>query len=389
MKITTSKVNGKTLYEVTAYLGTFMDPQGVQHSKTFHQRNFTSRKSAHLACSRAQAAFDKRKNQLREVNEHPTYREVYDIWIESYKITVKESSLNRVIGIFKHHVLPSLGAKRVENITWQDCEQAVLTWRKEVKAFNKLSQYAALVFRTAQKMGLIETNPMKLVDVRETDTDDPRDGDKLKHWSAPQLSKFLTTLIGLDSPRERFDRIALFYLIATTGMRKGEALALNWGDLNLTAATVDINKTTTRLEDNTQSVGTPKTRNAYRTLSLEPNAVKYLKAYRRQMTVIPGANTPVFRSIKGGPMSLMTPNHWMDSIIDYINKDAAPEDWLPRLTPHGLRHTFASIQVLHGINVKALQMQLGHADIKITLNVYTHFSKDQVAAQVFQIENII
>lgn len=64
----------------------------------------------------------------------------------------------------------------------------------------------------------------------------------------------------------------------------------------------------------------------------------------------------------------MTPNHWLKTLIE--------ETGLPRITVHGLRRTFASIQIASGIEPKALQLQLGHSDIKVTLNVYTHMKKN-------------
>ncbi|MDT7015302.1 site-specific integrase [Levilactobacillus namurensis] len=73
-------------------------------------------------------------------------------------------------------------------------------------------------------------------------------------------------------------------------MKHWPLLGKTWTSLT---DTVTINKTTTRALDNTQTVGTPKTVNAYRTLSLEPDTVIYLKKYRQRMTVIPLANTRV------------------------------------------------------------------------------------------------
>ena len=381
MKIKSYNSKGKTYYEVSGYLGVIELPTGETKRKNFHKRGFSTSKEATLAYSRAQLKFDDDKKHGIQISENPTFEDVYAIWLESYKLGVKESSLNRVEGLFKHHITPSLGKRHINTITWQQCQQAVLTWRKEVKAFNKLVQYASLVFRTAQKMGVITTNPMKLVDIREDRENASPQTKSKNYWTSKQLATFLSTVVHEDNLRNDYQRSALFYLLATTGMRKGEALALTWQDVDLVNDTVTINKTTTRALDNTQTVGTPKTVNAYRTLSLEPDTVIYLKKYRQRMTVIPLANTRVFHSQKGGPMSLMTPNHWLETALKNTE--------LHRITVHGLRHTFASIQVLNGINVKALQLQMGHSDIKITLNIYTHFSEKQVAAQVIRISDVI
>lgn len=392
MKITSRVIKGKTVYDLTGYLGTATDVYGQEHSKTFHRRGFDSRKSALLAFSHAQADFDRAKKKGIQVETRPKFVDVYAIWLATYRLGVKESTLNRVEGIFKHHILPSLGDKYIDEITWQICQKAVLDWRKVVKQFNKLSQYAALVFRTAQKMGVIVANPMKLVDIPEPVNSVAEDKGPTNYWSSEELSVFLKTVDRNDQYESRFDRGALFYLLATTGMRKGEALALTWGDLNLTEGFVTINKTTTRTEHNHQTVGTPKTRNAYRTLSLDPMTIDHLKKYRSKLAVIPLASHRVFLSSRtGNLMSLMTPNHWMNQIVDQINAERLKmhETPLRKITVHGLRHTFTSIQVLHQINVKALQLQLGHSDIKITLNVYAHMSAHKVAENVYRISDII
>ncbi|MGA3453615.1 phage integrase central domain-containing protein, partial [Lactiplantibacillus pentosus] len=125
----------------------------------------SSSKAAKLAFDRAKVEFDQRKNNPAAIMDNPTFDEVYEVWLKTYKLGVKESTLNRVEGIFKHHIMPSFGGMRINTITWQKCQEEALKWRESVKQFNKLSQYAALVFRTAQKMGVITTNPMKLVDV--------------------------------------------------------------------------------------------------------------------------------------------------------------------------------------------------------------------------------
>lgn len=392
MKITSRKSKGKQVYDVTGYLGTYTDIYGQEQSKTFHRRGFETRKEALLSFSHAQADFDRDKKKGIQVKTRPKFRDVYTIWLETYRLGVKESTLNRVEGIFKHHVLPSLGDKYIDEITWQMCQKAVLDWRKVVKQFNKLSQYAALVFRTAQKMGIITTNPMKLVDIPEPVTSISDDEEPINYWSSEELATFLRTVDHDDQLESRFDRGALFYLLATTGMRKGEALALTWGDLDLMNGFVTINKTTTRTEHNHQTIGTPKTRNAYRTLSLDPLTIAHLKKYRSSLAVIPLASHQVFLSRRSGNlMSLMTPNHWMAQIIDQINDEREKVHEIPikRITVHGLRHTFTSIQVQHQINVKALQLQLGHSDIKITLNVYAHMSTHKVAENVYRISDII
>lgn len=380
MKITNKWDHGTRVYEVRGYLGKFTDSLGKTRTKTFHRSGYSSSKAAKLGFERAKNEFEEHKEHFAEIQKKPKFDEVYQIWLRTYRLGFKESTLNRVLGIFKHHIIPTLGRYQIDTIDWEQCQSAVLKWRKQVKQFNKLAQYAALVFKTAQKMGVTDTNPMALVDVPSL----PKAlNTKRNYWTATELKLFLQHLndVDLNSSTERYDRLAFFYLSATTGLRKGEILALSWADIDLVNSTVTINKTMSRTLDNRQMISTPKTQNSYRTLNIEPDTLQMIKTYRKHLTAIPQANEPMFLNSKGTRLSLMTPNHWLDMLIK--------ETDLPHITVHGLRHTFASIQAANNINVKALQMQLGHSDIKITLNIYAHLSQQELSAKVMDVGKII
>lgn len=380
MKITKKTVKGKLIYEVTGYLGSYVDENGNKKQKNFHKK-FSSSTEAKIAFEKAKSNFMKQRDlsSTGDFNNHPTFKAVYLPWREIYKEGVKESTLNRVDVLFEYHILPSFGDKLVDKITWQDCQRAVLEWKSQIKFFNKCVSYSSQIFKRAVKLGYIAQNPMELVDAPRVPNDILSSG-KRNYWNVDQLKTFLTAVYRKDNGK-RYDRLALFYLLATTGMRKGEALALTWEDVNVNQHSVSISKTITRKKNNTQTIGAPKTPSAYRTLFLDEATSNALHEYKKHLPVIPKNNDLIFQNQKGGIMGLMTPNHWLNYFIKATE--------LPHITVHGLRHTFTSIQVQNATNVKAVQMQLGHSDAKITLNVYTHMERDQVAANIFDIGQII
>lgn len=331
-------VKGQLVYEVRGYLGSYTDTNGKIKQKTFH-KCFSSSNEAKTAFSKSKRDFEKQSNQLSvgNFNSHPTFKVVYESWLQIYKEGVKESSLNRVKIIFEQHVLPSFGDKRIDKITWQDCQSAVLDWKKQVKFYNKFASYSSLIFKRAVKLGYIAQNPMDLVDVPKIPNGILASGNH-NYWSLEQLRIFLLAVYHEDNGK-RYERLALFYLLATTGMRKGEALALTWFDINDVQQSVSISKIITRKEDNTQAIGTPKTKNAFRTLSLDKPTLRALHDYKIHLPQLPHNNELIFKNQSGDMMSLMTPNHWLNHFIKVTV--------LPRITVHGLRHTFNSGSELH------------------------------------------
>ncbi|MCP9313404.1 site-specific integrase [Liquorilactobacillus satsumensis] len=157
-------------------------------------------------------------------------------------------------------------------------------------------------------------------------------------------------------------------------MRKGEALALKWNDLDFTNHTLSINKTITRTVDNKMVVGTPKTLHSIRTLDLATtfNTMAQWRMQQREEMFMLGYNTDnadqlVFSNNRNELLTTSKPNKWLAHVIKKYD--------LKHIGVHGFRHTFASIAFESGATIKQVQEQLGHSDVQTTLNVYSHVSK--------------
>ncbi|KRL02926.1 site-specific integrase [Liquorilactobacillus capillatus] len=302
------------------------------------------------------------------------YKDVYEYFIKSYKNTVKESTLNRVLGIFKHHILPALGKYPIKDITTPMCQNIVNRWSNELVDFRKIKNYAGLVFKEARRLKIIYDNPMELVTL-------PKKAVKIgeekfeNFWDKDELKLFFDCL-KQEYEDKNMKAVTFFRLLAFTGMRKGEALALCWNDIDETAHTININKTVTRAVDNKMIVGTPKTKNSYRTLDLDKRTFEILmnwkKLQKEEMFLIGGFDTSlptqlIFSNNKNSLLATTKANKWLDHVINKHN--------LKHIGVHGLRHTFASIAFEAGATIKQVQTQLGHADVQTTLNIYTHVTK--------------
>ena len=148
-------------------------------------------------------------------------------------------------------------------------------------------------------------------------------------------------------------------LIAATGLRVGELLALRWGALNLETGSLVVRESV--YEGKFQG---PKTQRALRTIPLGSHAVKALKAHRDRVARTSDADL-VFGNRKGGPLR-------ESKVLTKVLQPAAREAGLGRITWHQFRHIHSSLMSDLKVPVKIAQEQLGHASISTTLNIYTH-----------------
>ena len=159
----------------------------------------------------------------------------------------------------------------------------------------------------------------------------------------------------------------LIYLLAYTGLRINEALALRVGALDFVRGRIQVRQTWTTGADGKPQLGTPKSGKA-RSVGAPSFVWKMLP------DLIAGreASAFVFQAPRGGPMS---DHNWRTRVFN-IARDL--EGLEPALTPHKLRHTAASMAIAAGADVKLVQQMLGHADATETLNTYSHLWPDRI-----------
>ena len=172
-------------------------------------------------------------------------------------------------------------------------------------------------------------------------------------------------------------------VLGTTGLRRGEALALRWSDIDLDAGTMKVERS---LEETTGGLAykPPKTQKSRRTINLLPQTIEVLKAHkvaqaRARLAAGPAwqDNGLVFAAPDGAPLR-------PGKVTDAFNDVVVPQKSVPRINLHGLRHTHATQMLRAGIHPKIVSERLGHAGIGITLDTYSHvlpnMQRDAVAA---------
>ena len=175
----------------------------------------------------------------------------------------------------------------------------------------------------------------------------------------------------LEAARAR-NLLPMFYLELVTGLRKGELVALRWGDVDVVNRTISVSKQYVRNPDGSLELTRPKTENSVRLVSIPQAAVELLIQEHDKHPDSPY----LFPSPITGEM------YHPDSVVN-LHKKFLKDAGLPHLRFHDLRHTFATTALQNGVDVKTVSSMLGHYDAGFTLRTYTHATRqrqDQAAA---------
>lgn len=348
---------GQTLYLFKAYLGA--DPLTGKYKYTT-RRGFKTKKEAEKAYRELIYEFDK---GLLPSSSSQTYQDIYDLWIEAYKATVKESTLQKTISMFKNHILPAFGHLKITAITPVQCQAF---YNKKTNQFAR----GKVIFNMARKCFDYAIRPLRLVTdnpfynvYRDNPKPKPNKEDKIKFLEKDQL------LILLNAIKKDLDYMwyAYFRLLAFSGLRKSEALALTWADIDFRANTVSVNKTLTHGVGYKLMVNSPKTYESIRVIPLDKDTLKILLNWSKEQKIKTFENL-VFSTAKGGPIQPARPNDKLDLVYKSLPNT-------PKITTHGFRHTHCSLLFDAGLSIKEVQTRLGHKDVKTTMDTYNHLTK--------------
>ena len=295
-------------------------------------------------------------------DENVTVGEYLDSWLTgSVWGSVRQSTFDRYESAVRLHIKPALGRLKLKKLTpahvqcfYQDRLDAGLA----PASVHKLHTILHKALSQAAQWNMVPRNVTELVTA-------PRPApQEMKTLSAEETRRFLEAA--------RSDKLeALYVLAVTTGMRQGELLALKWQDADLENATISVRRTLTR-NGGRLLLGEPKTKNSRRTIRLTEAAVRALRQHLvRQMEHMQRLGDLyqdqglVFGSEIG---TLINPSNLRKRSFATLLKQAG----LSPIRFHDLRHTCATLLFLRNVHPKFVQELLGHANIAITLDTYSH-----------------
>lgn len=372
--------NNETRYKFHVYVGT---DSLTGKEQTTTRSGFKTKREAKEALAQIQQEI--RKGTFRK-QAFETYRDVFELWMEHYENTVEDSTLLKTKRIFINHILPNFGDYKIAKIDAAICQKHVNHWAKKLQRFRMVKNYAALVIKYAIKHGLIDKNPFDLVEmpiIKSKINLDDNEEEFENFYSREKLIQFLHCL----EQDYNLKQFTLFHLLAFSGMRKGEAFALQWKDIDFETQEIRITKAVKRGELGLY-VGTTKNGEP-RTIKADEKTASLLKLWKLEQAEIykrNGFNTNskkqlVFSNEKNVLLDPNKTTKWLTSFLRKHNLDY--------ITTHGLRHTHCSLLFEAGATIKEVQFRLGHKDVKTTLDVYAHVTKKAKAETIDKFTNFI
>ncbi len=317
-----------------------------------------------------------------DVGELATLEQVALAWLDSLDLAAATvAGYRRNI---RNHVLPYLGHRVIREISVNDFNDLYATLslrgRKDSKARGsklkaatviKVHQNVLQICAFAKRKGYLDLN-LALDDGWEVPRSNrvKEEAEEVEIWSVKEVK----TVLQWNEVSETDDLHAMWRLIAETGVRRGEAVALKWKDINWDARKISINKAA----DSARARMTKPTKTyRVRYLSVTEGLIQHLKNHRVEREEFGKAyvspNSFVFGNEKN---QLRSPNdvskRW-SNMVSRARKSLG-EDEIPRVTLKGLRHSHATQLLEAGVSPKVVQERLGHSDIQTTLNIYAHLT---------------
>ncbi len=289
-------------------------------------------------------------------------------WLEDvHKHTVRPRTYERYEGAIRLHLVPGIGQYQLQKLAPQHLQKFYAKKIEEglspttVLGFHKVLH---LALEKAVRWNLVPRNVCDAVDLPR------RKRYEFQTLNQEQIHQFLAA-----ATSHRLE--ALFVLALATGMRKGELMALKWQDINFSTGMLQVRRILTHMPARLNGKGgyveaEPKTEGSRRSITIAPLALEKLKQHRvRQLEYKLKAgptwreNDLVFCSSVGGHL------HTSRDVFTQFKK-VLNQAGLPDIRFHDLRHSSATMLLSLGIHPKVVQEMLGHSQISMTMDIYSH-----------------
>ena len=305
-------------------------------------------------------------DEAKKVDYTRTGKYTVEMWMDEWfenvcKIKVRPSSHQTYRGYIDHHITPYIGNIPLEKLSTMDLQKL---YRKlmnkgrierveaekqpkglSAKTVRNINQviFSALDFAVAQK--ILSANACKAVALPKIEHKE------MKTIPAEQLEAFF-------KEAKETGVYEMYYIELATGLRRGELLGLKWQDIDWKNGIIKVRRQVARVDG--EIVEAPlKTKNSYRAVTISQQAIEVLKTQKAKTN-----DEYVFPSPNGGPISPDSVNNMLKRVLARAG--------IPKVRFHDLRHTFATIALQNGVDIKTVSGMLGHFSAGFTLDTYAH-----------------
>ena len=317
--------------------------------------------------------------------EDDTFGEWCDKLMALKKMEVSHNWYANLMSYTKH--LAPLWHLPLIDIKSYDIQTLIYTLDLSTQTLSVIKGIILQVYQLAIDNRVLEYNPATNVKV-------PQKPSKIKRRALTEAERQWI----IDTPH-RCQLPAMIMMFA--GLRRGELIPLTWSDIDLTAKTININKSVEMVGNQPAIKDGGKTASATRVVHIPQLLVDYLAQQKR-------TSINVCVSAKGEMLTETAFRRMWDSYMAELNykygdfshlinyelpkSRFAPKkipQVIPPITPHWLRHTFASLLYMAGVDALTAKEQLGHNDIKTTLNIYTHLDKVHKVKNINKLDSFL
>lgn len=302
-------------------------------------------------------------------------------WIENHKAPkLAPATLTSYRNSYLNHINPVIGEIPLSKVETYHIQRMLDGIGGKLSTFVKNYNVVHGALEKALELGMISRNPCRGV------TFPKEDKKKMRVLSQEEQKEFISKLDG-----EYYRALFLTYLY--TGMRMGEAIPLQWSDIDLEKRTIRVNKKAIVRHDHMTKTAKLevqsfcKTKSSTRTIMITMGLVAILEAHKemmrervKQLGEVWSEDSLVFKNTRGN----MPYSRNIQESLYKIYKKAGIEG----ATMHTLRHTYATRCFEAGVDIKAIAEQLGHANVKTTYNIYVHLLEETKIKEIDKLDGI-
>ena len=389
-------------YFITVSCGYDADGRKVRQTMTYKPDERLSLRQIEKEVNRQAVLFEE-SVRAGKVNTAVKFEEYARQWFKEVAVfKLKERTLANYHAMEKR-VYKAVGHLRMDKITPRDIQRFILDmsegerydkYKKGKLSPKTIKNHVALIstiYEHAIKMQVVSYNPCRAVTLPKATVTER------EIYSLEETQSILELLC--QEPEKHLDFIVYFAIAVFTGFRRGEILGLEWHDIDFDKQIVSVNRTSNYTNEHGIFTDTPKTRTSYRTLRLPDEVIELLSSYRRLQAdyadslgnkwvkQISGLNDKMvdndrlFTQWDGKPMHPNAPSLFFERFCK--------KHGFRYLNGHSWRHFHASTQILAGIDVKTLQMIMGHSTANTTLGIYCHAFQAAQAAAMDKFNSVI